>query len=238
MESPSEVKDYYRISENFTRYFMDSKKRVDETRRLVASKRKYFGKRILDIACGGGILGFILNNRNYVGIDVNPDMIQYAKNYKRKTKSKSNYILGDITKTRIRGKFDTFSFLGNGLAHFTTIDFVDVLKKLNSNFKRNSYFIIEYRDVVDLLFNKQWKDRMIEKDSYRTVVSTTLGSNMKTGEIYKKAFNVNDKSKIEFSHTIWSPFILEAIMRSFDWKLVKREEMKRWNGWIEIYQKS
>lgn len=217
---------------------MSDKKRVNEIKRILKKNGRYFGKRILDIACGGGILGFLIkDDRYYVGIDINPDMMRYANNYRKKTKSRSNYILGDVTKKKINGRFDTFTFLGNGLAHFTTNDFVSVLTNLKSNMKKKSYFIIEYRDVIDLLFNRQWKDKMIERDSGKTIISTTVGSNMKTGEIYKTAVDSKNREKVKFSHAIWSPFILEPIMKSFSWKLISRKEMKRWHGWIEIYQK-
>lgn len=239
MENPTTIKKYYRTSENFQRYFITNTKRVKEIRKMLSENDKFFGRNILDIACGGGILGFLLEKkqRKYVGIDINPDMISAAKSYSKEVKSKNKFILGDVTTQKIIGKFDTFSFLGNAIGHFTTNDFVEMLEKLKGNVKKNSYFIVEYRDVVDLLFRRQWKTRMVEKNKGKTIISITTGSNMKKGEIYKKAFDTKGGSRINFMHAIWSPFIVEPIMRSFKWKLVKRNEKKNWNGWLEIYQK-
>lgn len=238
MESINTIRKYYRTSENFHRYLINNEKRVKEIKKILANK-KFFGKKVLDIACGGGILGFLLekNKHDYTGIDINPDMILAAKNYANKSKSKNKFILADITNKKIKGRFDTFAFLGNALCHFTTNDYVKTLQNLKQNAKRGSYFILEYRDVVDLLFKRQWKKRIVERDKGKTIISLTTGVNMKTGEIFKKAFDKKGGNRINFVHAIWSPFILESIMKSSGWGLVKRVENRRWHGWIDIYKK-
>lgn len=218
---------------------MTNKKRVNEIKKIYRSNKKYFGKRILDIGCGGGILGFVVepNGHRYTGIDINPDMIKYAKNYAKKIKSKNRFILGDVTKKKISGKFDILTFIGNGLCHITTHDFLNILKNLKKNTHKGTYFIIDYRDVVELLFKRQWKNRIIEKTKGKTIISLTVGASTEAGEIYKKAFEKSGKNKINFIHTIWSPFIIEPIMKSSGWKLVKRKRLATWKGWIDVYNK-
>ena len=233
------VKQYYRKSEHFTRYLISNNKRVKKIKRLYISNKKYFGKKVLDICCGGGILGFIIESKGhrYAGIDINPDMINSAKKYAKKTKSKNKFILGDIAKRKINGKFNTITLIGNALVHFNTHEFLGILKNLKRNTSKGAYFIIDYRDVVELLFKKQWKDRMIEKNKGKTIISLTKGADTEEGEIYKTASERSGKNKIKFKHTIWSPFIIEPLMKISGWRLMKRNRLETWQGWIDVYKK-
>ncbi len=233
------IRQFYIKSEDFTRYLMSNKKRVDEIRGLYRSNMKYFGKKVLDICCGEGILGFIVEPKGhkYLGTDVNPDMIDSAKIYAKETNSKNKFILGDIKKIKIKDRFDTIIFMGNSLSHFNTYEFLEIMKNLERNASNETYFIIDYRDVVELLFKKQWKDRMVEKNKGKTIISLTTGASTERGEIYKNASERNGKNKVRFTHTIWSPFIIEPIMKTMGWYLVKRKRIETWQGWIDIYKR-
>ncbi len=236
----TDIKKFYRTSEDFERYLASDKKRVDALKKLYSSNKKFFGKKVLDIACGGGVLGFIIEPKGhtYVGIDINPDMIKSAKKHTKELKSKNKFILGDITKKKITGSFDTITFLGNSLGHFTTFDLMKLLKNIEKNTHKGTYFIIDYRDVVTILFEKKWKDKMIEKKRNEKVISITKAFDTKRGEIIKEAFNETLKKKIRFAHAVWSPFILESIMNLSGWELVKRKPAPYWQGWLDVYEKS
>jgi len=214
---------------------MNNQKRVNEIKSIYTHYKKYFGKRVLDIACGGGVLGFIIEPKGheYLGVDVNPDMIKGAKEYATKIKSRNKFLLRNIVKSKVNGRFDTISLIGNSLAHFTTFQFVKVL----GNLPTAEYFIIDYRDVVEILSKKQWKDKMIEKRSGKKYISLTEGFNTESGEIYKSSSQKDKSKKIEFIHTIWSPFILEPMMNLKGWQLVKRKKENVWHGWMEVYKK-
>ena len=54
------IKKFYRTSEDFLRYSMKGEKRLKNIKRLYLANKIYFGNNILDIACGGGILGFLV----------------------------------------------------------------------------------------------------------------------------------------------------------------------------------
>ncbi|MCD6576029.1 MAG: class I SAM-dependent methyltransferase [Nanoarchaeota archaeon] len=232
------IKKFYRISEDLERYLVSDKKRVNSLKKVYVSNKKFFGKRVLDIACGGGVLGFIIEPKghSYTGIDINPDMIKNAKKYSKEVKSKNKFILGDATKKKITGKFDTITLLGNSLGHLTTSDFVKLLKNIEKNIHKGTYFIIDYRDVVTLLFEKKWKDKMIERKRNEKVISITKAFDTKRGEIIKEAFNETLKKKVTFAHAVWAPFILEPIMSLSGWKLVKRKPASYWQGWLDVYR--
>ncbi|MFH1229520.1 MAG: class I SAM-dependent methyltransferase [Candidatus Aenigmatarchaeota archaeon] len=219
------IKQYYRVSDPFSRYSISNKDRVDKIKKLYNSNKKYFGKRVLDICCGGGVLGFIIEPKGhkYTGMDIDPDMINSAKRHVRKINSDNKIILGDATKKKLSGKFDTLTNIGNSLIHINLGSFLKIMKNFEKNIHRGTYFVIEYRDVVRLFYDRQWKNRMVEKSKGKVIISLTKGANMEVGEAYKEASERSGKNKVEFIHAIWSPFILENIMKLFGWKLVKRK---------------
>ncbi len=229
------IQEFYRKHESFDRYMMDNVKRVSEINRLYLSNKKYFGKRVLDLTCGGGILGFLLEPKRhiYTGLDINSDMIAGAKKYADKVKSKNKFIKLDILKKKINGDFDTVVCIGNSLGHFTTHEFLNIL----GNIPKSRYFILDYRDVVTIFFNKEWRDKMIEKDRGKRIVSLTKKFDEIKGTIEKISYEEGKKDKTYFTHTVWSPFIIEPIMKSNGWDLIKRKRIKTWQGWLEVYKR-
>ena len=79
---------------------------------------------------------------------------------------------------------------------------------------------------------------MIKKNKGKTTISLTTGVNFEKGEIYKEDFEKNGKSGIKFSHSIWSPFIIEPLIKVFGWRLIKRKKILRWQGWLDVYKKN
>ncbi len=232
------IQKFYRKWEAFQHYGISNKKRVDEIGHFYSSNRKYFGKRVLDIACGGGVLGFLVDQTgiSYTGIDINPDMIKTAELYSKKTGSRCNFILGNAINKKISGEFDTIVCIGNSLSHLTSKEFQGIPRNLNSNAEKGTCFIVDYRDTIGLLFKKAWKDKFEDTNNGITKTIVTKGCNTVNGEIYQDGF-VKGKLLMKSKQTIWSPFILEPIMRSYNWSLIKRTDAKEWQGWLDIYQK-
>ncbi len=193
----------------------------------------------MDIGCGGGVLGFIVasEGHDYTGIDSNPDMIQAAKKTARESGPHCKFILGDAIRRRVRGKFDTFTSLGNGLGHLSTRDLVSILDNVEDNARPGSNFILEYRDVVEMLFEKQWARRyIVKRDGHRLISETTRGD-FEEGKLVLRSHRNGGKRKTTFTHSIWSPFIIRPIMNSHGWHLVTREHRPERHGWIEVYRK-
>ncbi|MFP3222478.1 MAG: class I SAM-dependent methyltransferase [Nitrososphaeria archaeon] len=235
------IKYYYRISENFHRYTMKNEQRVNELKNLYALVKEHVGHETLDLACGGGILDFILENdgKSCTGIDINPDMIDQAEEYARLTGSKVKFFLGDITQANLTGKYDTFFLVGNAIAHFNAKAFVKIINRMNKLCKEGSTFIVDYRDVVNLFYERKWKKRMVETKDNVSTISITLNYNSESGEVKKIAWQKGKRrNSITFTHAVWSPFIVEAIMNSFGWELVKRVPQETWQGWLDVYRHS
>jgi len=229
---------FYRKHDDFSRYLATDKRRARQLSRLYNSNKRYFGRRVLDIACGGAVLGFIIekDGHSYTGIDVNPDMIASAKNYAKKIGSRNRFIKADVTQMKIEGNSDTICMLGNALCHFSTHDFSRILQ--NTAAHRDAYFIVDYRDMVRLMFDKKWnvKKRRVEKERGR--IATTKGCNTRTGFVLTTTADLHGKDEVGFAHAIWSPFIIEPIMNDHGWSIVKRTFSKRWSGWLDIYRKA
>ena len=112
-----------------------------------------------------------------------------------------------------------------------------MLNNINKNSRKGTYFIIDYRDMVKMLYEKTWDKDKIFIDKKLPVKTKIYTKNIdtKNGEVHQEG--VQKKSKFRSYNTVWSPFILEPIMISNGWKLVKRKNMNRWTGWIDVYRK-
>ena len=193
---------------------------------------------MLDLACGGGVLGFVIEpeGRRYVGIDINPDVITAALRHSREVGSRNKFILGDIRSARLEGTFDTVTLLGNALCHFNTGDFVSILKNIAGNVCAGSYFVVDYRDVVSLLYARKWARRFSGKRGGRTVTSVTKGIDTKYGDLLLESIQKGGRN-LDFKHGVWSPFILQPLMQLNDWTLVHREYSRRRSSWLDVFRR-
>jgi len=54
------ITTYYREDDDFRQYTAASKKRMTDLSRVYKKTRRHFGKNVLDLAWGGGVLGSVL----------------------------------------------------------------------------------------------------------------------------------------------------------------------------------
>ncbi len=203
-------------------------------RKVFSTNKKYFGKSVLDIGAGGGLLGIAIKDRikNYLGIDINPDVVKAAR--PALEKESLDLILGDVREIKITGKYDTVVMIGNVLGHLTVDQFVEALTNIQSAVERKAHFIIEYRDWIGMCYNKEWITIYKSKDG----ITVTEGINTETGEVEITKIEYTNRKPIKYTHTIWAPFILETIMKTFGWRLVKRTREPAWGGWFDIYERT
>ena len=140
----------YRTAEDSHRDLPTQAEGRDELNSLFRRYRRRFGSNVLDLGCGGGVLGAILEptGRTYVGMDANPDMIREARRAARERGSDQRFILGDVTRTRLVGRFDTLALLGNAIGHLNVRGVDELLRTRRANVHPGSTFVIDYRDVV------------------------------------------------------------------------------------------
>jgi len=240
MMARRDLQQYYRQHDDFRRYLHTSEKRAKELSDLYRSNRRFFGKRVLDLACGGGILGFLVETKGheYVGIDANPDVVKSAIGHARRAKSSNRFLLGDIRSAKISGVFDTITLLGNALTHFNIEDFVATISNLSKNVRIGSYLIVDYRDVVSMLFQRRWKRRFTGKRGGHLpgITTATRDINPLLGELLMESMK-QGRRKLKFRFGVWSPFIVEALMRLMGWRLVRRSYKNSSNISLEVYRK-
>ncbi|MDE1853257.1 MAG: class I SAM-dependent methyltransferase [Thaumarchaeota archaeon] len=230
---------YYKEHDDFLRYGIGDRARKRAISGLYEENREYFGKRILDIACGGGVLAHVLKGQDhqYIGVDKNPDIIQAAKSAGGKLGSQSIFILGDAKSANLEGVFDTVTLLGNALIHFNPSELSEILRHNKESTRVGSHFLAEYRDVVSMLFDRKWSRRFTDKLGRRVTTSLTRGIDAERGEIPIDSTR-KGHDPLRFTHAVWSPFILESVMSGLSWSLVRRTRTKTSYVWLDVYRRN
>ncbi len=230
-----DIEAYYRRQDPYVRYTMENRKRVSQIRRLFGERRKYFGKALLDLACGGGILGFLVEAEGlrYLGVDVSNDMVRSARRSARAKGSGCVFIRGDVRTAELRGTFQTVALLGNAVIHFTPSDLRLALTNIEGNVERGAHFLVEYRDVVGMLFAGEWSRRYVEDKGKGRVVNLSKDIDTERGEV-KVESKVGGKHSLNFGAAVWSPYIMEAVMTGSGWRLVERERTSP-RVWLDVY---
>ncbi len=67
--------DIYRTADDYRRYTSENPERRRAMESFYSVYRRHIGRRVLDLCCGGGVLGRVLeqHRREYIGVDANPD---------------------------------------------------------------------------------------------------------------------------------------------------------------------
>jgi len=238
---------YYRTADAYERFTVASAERRQALGAFYRRHRRFFGRSVLDLACGGGVLGSILegSGRSYVGIDANPDMIRAARAAARREGSTRRFLQGDATRARIPGRFDTLALLGNALGHLTVADMSRLLGHRARNVHGASTLLIDYRDVVAMLWDGTWSHGpYVQRHKRGTVIARSRSLDSCEGVVRIRARPSSGAWSVEFPHAAWSPYILEAIAGAHGWELVRRRaapaapgQRPPWDYWEEVYRR-
>lgn len=241
-----QLTQFYRSAENYRRYLPESAERRAAVGSLYRRLRRHFGRRVLDLGCGGGVLGAVLEptGRTYVGIDANPDMIREARRAARERGSRQRFVLGDITRVPLAGRFDTLALLGNALGHLDVRDLEDLLRARRANVASGARFIVDYRDVVAMFWHHAWEPVYVERHKRGTVTCRTRSVDFERGRIHIRARPASRQWVVDYTQALWSPFVLEGIMRGQGWRLVARHpghsfvtDVADPFSWTEVYRR-
>ncbi len=224
MKGSGSLREIYRTAEDFRRYTTESSTRRRDLRRFFASYRQFFGRSVLDLACGGGVLGAVVAGsvQRYVGIDANPDMVRAARGASRGFGPASTFVLGDVRRAHVSGRFDTVTLLGNSLAHLDVAEMDELLRRRAGNVHPGSSFLVDYRDLIAMFWNGSWAPVKIQNLGAGKVVHRTTAVDVETGRLRMRARPNSRRWTLDWAHAIWSPFILENLMSSHGWRLVDR----------------
>src|SRR5579864_693241 len=213
----------YRTADDYRRYTFEDAGRRHAMESFFDTYRRYIGHRVLDLCCGGGVLGRVLerHGREYLGVDANPDMIRAARKAAKDEGSDQRFILGDVARARVEGEFDTLILIGNSLAHFNVRELDDLLLRRRANVHPGTTLILDYRDLVGIFWQGTWS-RAKTHNVVGKVVHRTTSLDLETGRLVMRARPRSGKWVLDWTHAIWSPFIIESLMRGHGWRLVSR----------------
>lgn len=232
-----ELVRYYRTAERVDRYSPGDPTRKRELSSLYRAERRFFGRRVLDLACGGGILGFLLEERGhkYVGVDINPDMLNQAIRVAERLRTRARFLQGDIATLPVPGRFDTLTILGNALSHLRADEFTRLLTTRRQNVHRGSFMILDYRDTVAMFYKGLWKSPYVEAHKGAKTVHRTRSIDWDTGVIHVRAKRRGAWS-VDFTQKIWSPFVTAELLADHGWVSVHRRALPAHNSWIDVYR--
>jgi SAM-dependent methyltransferase len=235
----------YRTAEDYRRYVAENAARQKTLAEFYRKYRRYFGHSVLDLGCGGGVLAKVLEptGRSYLGVDANPDMIKEARRAAKAMHSTGRFLLADIRRARIAGTFDTVTLLGNSLAHLSLSDLNDLLSRRSGNVHRGSTFLMDYRDLIAMFWRGSWTQTKVQTFVRGRVVHRATALDLKDGRLRMRARPTSGKWTLDWAHAIWSPFIMETLMRFHGWRLIRRSSETQDRGakavaehYVEVYR--
>jgi hypothetical protein len=164
------------------------------------------------------VLGALLapSGRRYLGVDANHDMLRAAR------KQGLDVVEADVVRDRISGRFDTVTMLGNALAHFPVADMDRLLSTRRANVRPGATFIVDYRDLVAMFWEGTWPRVRVTTGARGKTTHRARQVDLRKGTLDLRSRPSTRKWVLDWSHAIWSPFILEPLMRRHGWLLARR----------------
>jgi SAM-dependent methyltransferase len=221
--------------ESYTPERKEGRERIKLFGKIYEENKEFFGSKILDLACGGGIFSNFLAEKGHrvVGIDILEDMLKIARKFAPKT-NKPKFIRADLLKFEFKEKFDTAIFLGNSITHFSPKNFAKLVANVKEKIK---YFVISYRDSVSWGFTNTLKLIIIEEKEKFDVVDLYKGYEEEEGKIVKYRIIFPLNKKVVADYYLYNPATVEGIMFASGFKLVKRvkteSEMEKYFDFYE-----
>ncbi len=112
----------------------------------------------LDIGCGGGWFTRAFQRAGYAmtGVDISPEMLNFAQERAMKEGVRSEYLLGDITKFRSPKKYDFATAINDCINYIPKNKLHSALKNVKSALKKGGIFLFDIsseRKFIEKLAN-------------------------------------------------------------------------------------
>ena len=248
-------KFYSSITENFDFIFPLGKVKKRFLIEELDEKRKLTSNKILTLGCSTGktdlFLADQIDNANVLGIDIDDEMIRYAKNKLKESdlnsKQNLNFQVMDITKIADHFEQDSFNSmicLGNTFVHILdSIDRAKFIKSIFDILKDKGKFILQIINYDNILSNKIEKLPLIDNEKvsfYRKYNLEFEDKNIKfiTELVVKQSQNKSIKNSIDlypitFSEVedlfLNSGFLKEKLKFYGDYKKTKYSKDQSYN---------
>jgi SAM-dependent methyltransferase len=234
------IERFYLLLESFENYDPDSNignVRRDVWYKFLSKRRSLLGKKALELACGGGILSFVLDDLGLeiVGVDIQEEMIKRATAFAMKKRSNAKFLVGDVKNLDLGEKFDSIFIVGNSIVHFNLRDFEEVLKVVKKHLNTEGIFLIEYSDFIWEIFNKNFETlpTTINRENYKIFYDPENGC-VSILIISKKIRDDLYEAERHCYH-LWTPWILENVMDKSGFVKIERNYINN-NTFIDIYK--
>ena len=99
----------------------------------------------LDIGCGGGWFTRALQKHGYMmtGMDISPEMLDFAQQQALRLGVRSEYILGDVTKKKLPKKFDFITAINDCINYIPKEKLGSALKNVAAMLKKGGIFFFD-----------------------------------------------------------------------------------------------
>lgn len=149
---------------------------------LIAKLSAFSLEKGLDVGCGGGWFTRAFERQGYsmTGMDVSAQMLDYAQEQARKQGLPIEYLLGDITATKLPKRFDFVTAINDCINYIPKQKLRSAFKNVYSALKKNGIFLFDVsserkfrekiantvsaddrEDVTYLAFNKVEQDKAV-----------------------------------------------------------------------------
>ena len=99
----------------------------------------------LDVGCGGGWFTRAFQKNGYVmtGLDVSPEMLGYAQETALKSGLRGEYVLGDISKTKLPRRFDFATAINDCVNYIPKDRLAAAFKNIRAALKKEGVFLFD-----------------------------------------------------------------------------------------------
>ena len=106
----------------------------------------------LDIGCGGGWFTRAFQNHGYqmTGLDISPQMLDFAQETAMKTGIRSEYLLGDIAKMKLPKRFDFATAINDCINYIPKEKINAAFKNVGGALKKGGIFLFDVSSVRKL----------------------------------------------------------------------------------------
>ena len=125
-------------------------------------------KTILDVACGEGTFAVAMAEKGFdvTGIDLSPQMLEFARQRAQKSKAEVTFILGDMRTLGFKDRFDLVTCWFDSLNYLLdSEDLKKTFRGVSHALKREGLFIFDMNSVYGLAVNWQESPCYVEGDT-------------------------------------------------------------------------
>lgn len=195
-------------------YFYEDRLAEDKTDQEIKFLKEVLklglGMNILDLACGHGRHANKLSELGYsvLGIDINEDFLEIARDYTKQKGLAVQYIRQDMREISYSNEFDRILLLFTSFGYFNDAENLRVLKNISKALKSDGLFCLDLinRDYLSgnlkpCMITERQEDLMIDRISFDPKTGRTLNRRiyLKNGKRIDAPFSVRIYSYTEIN---------------------------------------